>query len=109
MSRLFFVAHNEHHVRIYRDAFHYLKGKVDFVCVAIDGFKPSPRPAFRQLGFPAISVERMKATAGDVIVTANEWLPQSWCDKLDDLRARGVKVAGIVEGCRFGLPYKYTR
>jgi hypothetical protein len=111
-SRVFFAAHNKHHVDIIIEPINILTDAgVNVVCVAVDGsFSPADRQ-FCSAGLSHISVAELRAQvrAGDIVVVLNDWLPPGFCSVLEEIRRAGVITVGVIEGCRFALPHKYTR
>lgn len=111
-GRVFFLVLNANHVEIFRDAAAELgrRGEdVRFLVLKDHAGTPRARAALKALDTEPVFAGRViarEAGAGDLIVSA---MPKGLKREgvVDDLRARGVRLAQVVEGARFQRPYKY--
>jgi len=112
--RVFFVAHNRNHVRIFADAAAHLRTQgCDVVFACIDGHadREAAVKAATALSFEVIEASKLPhaAHAGDVVCVGNDWGPKAFLRTLDRLKRQGVIVFGMVEGARFAYPNHYRR
>jgi hypothetical protein len=112
--RIFFVVHNKNHMTIFQDVAPLLATvgiAVHFVTIDGHRHQAQAMAAVKAAGMEAIDLAEMGAlaTPRDLICLGNDWGPKRLVNWLDRLQKRGVPLAGIVEGARFGLPRLYKR
>ena len=104
--QLFFVIHNKNHAMIFRGLVPLItRAGVSVVFVTIDGHRleGQARGALASEVLPIVGLADMArcAATGDVICVGNDWGPNSLLHCIKRLQARGVQIAGMVEGARF--------
>jgi hypothetical protein len=112
--RLFLVAHNRNHVRIFTDMARLLQAQgypITFVVVEGNPDFDAAQKAISEIGFGFITSEQLarRVTPGDVVVVGNDWGPTHFKRKLERFRRKGLPVVGIVEGARFAYPRHWER
>lgn len=113
-ARLFVVAHNRNHVRIFADMARRVGASgrpATFVVVEGHPDRDAAADAAASLDFPVIETAQLArlATARDVVCVGNDWGPKHFIRTLERLRRRGAALVGIVEGARFAYPRHYER
>lgn len=112
--RIFFVVHNRNHQTIFSDVIQALQAKgIQTAFATIGGHRHEPQAAAALTSagqtYVDISAVLRTATPSDIVCVGNDWGPKRLRKILSALKARGVKVVGIVEGARFKLPNLYRR
>jgi hypothetical protein len=110
---LFFV-HNRNHVRLFTPVAERLRTlgwTVTFVDLEAWHFHEGAVPELRRLGFSSISIEELAKSppSRGVFVLGNDWAPAAFTKFLNQPGRNSIKLVGIVDGCRFALPDRYTR
>lgn len=110
--RIWFVAHNRNHVRLFADAADLLAGdghRVAFADLELfygnEGASQEVRSRGRD-SRPFAEVAR-RAGAGDKIVVANDWGPPPLVAGLVAAVERGALLIGLVEGAKAAEPRRY--
>ncbi len=109
-----FFVHNRAHVEIFAGAARLLADagrRVRFAGSPTLATFEAARAEAARLGFPPVALDDLAAGAapGDLLCLANDWGPAPLRRALPRLRARGVRLIGVVEGCRFARPMHYRR
>jgi hypothetical protein len=112
--RLCLIASNRNHVNIFQQSAAVLKQRgLDVVFATIEGHADQPlaASALKSLEWPYIDISQLlqQAVPGDVVCVGNDWGPKRLVKVLDQLKTRGIKLIGVVEGARFAFPRQYTR
>jgi hypothetical protein len=111
-ARVFFVVHNKNHMTIFSTFAPLLEAQgraVHFATLGGHRHEGQALAAISAGGRPAIDIGEVArlATPNDIICLGNDWGPRRLLRILDQLKARGVPLAAVVEGARFGLPRLY--
>lgn len=110
---LFFV-HNRNHVRLFTPVAERLRAlgwTVTFVDLEAWHVHEGAVPELRRLGFSSISIEELARSppSRGVFVLGNDWAPAAFTKFLNRPGRNSIKLVGIVDGCRFALPDRYTK
>lgn len=111
-----FYAHNDNHLGLFGGAAARIAAEgVDsrIVSVADPQRRGDISAAVAALGLPCGVFGEEPADAepgaGDIMVVGNDWGPRPFPQYVDERRAAGARVLGVVEGCRFAKPGRYGR
>ncbi len=112
--RIYFVAHNRNHVRIFAEAAAHLRAQgceVAFACIDGHADREAALKAAAALGYEVLDASILPRVthAGDVVCVGNDWGPKFFLRTLDRLKRQGIIVFGMVEGARFAYPNHYQR
>ena len=112
-QRIFFVAHNRNHVRIFAGAAGLLRARghdVRFAYIDDQQDLDATVKAAQTAGFPPThaSLLAKDARAGDIVCVGNDWGPKFFRGVLQRLKRNGAMRVGIVEGARFAKPGHYV-
>jgi hypothetical protein len=112
--RVFFVAHNRNHVRIFEGSAASLRTNGwDVQFAYVDGQADSDAAAQAAIakGFPTVAASTLPrlAKAGDIACVGNDWGPKAFLRTLERLKRLGVMLFGVIEGARYAYSNHYQR
>ena len=110
-----FIVHTAQHVRIIAGAARALRdsghGVHTIDLYDIDGSRRTQdvTDECRRLAMPSRPTAWLRANiaAADCVVTCCDWNPAGLVRLLEDLRGRGHRIVGVIEGCRWGAPERF--
>ncbi len=111
-SAIYFVTHNRNMVRIFIDAYRRLQADGIPVCFAVPAMKrhrAQAKPVLDELGLEWLSLMELKEQlrAKDIVVVGTKQAPPHFPDAIKSIQEMGVRVVGVVDGCRFAIPNRY--
>jgi hypothetical protein len=114
MAPFFFFVHNKNHVRLLAPVADRLRAQgcvVTFVDLEAWHYREGAVPELQRLSLSSVSIEDFVKSppSRGVFVLANDWVPDGLTEFLDRPRRDPIKLVGVIDGCRFALPERYTR
>jgi glycosyltransferase involved in cell wall biosynthesis len=114
IAPFFFFVHNQNHVRLLVPVAERLRAQncaVTFVDVEASHYREGAVLELHRLGSSSVSIEEFAKwpPSRGVFVLANDWAPILLIEFLDRLGRDAIKLVGVVDGCRFALPDRYTK
>lgn len=110
---LLFV-HNRNHVRLLAPAAQQLRAQgrvVTFVDLEAWHSREGAVSELRRLGLSSVSIEDIATSppSRGIFVLGNDWAPVALAGFLDRRDRNSIRLVGVIDGCRFALPDRYTK
>ena len=114
IAPFFFFVHNRNHVRLLVPVAERLRAQGCMATlVDLEAWQPREGavPELQRLGLSFASIEDFAKSppSHGVFVLANDWAPVALVDFLDRLKRDSIRLVGVIDGCRFALPDRYTK
>ncbi len=115
IAPFFFFVHNRNHVRLLAPVAERLRAQGCMATLVDLEAWQHPRegavPELQRLGLSFASIEDFAKSppSRGVFVLAGDWAPVALVDFLDRLKRVSIRLVGVIDGCRFALPDRYTK
>jgi hypothetical protein len=111
----FFFVHNRNHVRLLGPVAERLRAQGRMVTLVDLEAWQNPREGavaeLQRLGLSFASIEDFAKSppSRGIFVLAGDWAPVALVEFLDRLKRDSIRLVGVIDGCRFALPDRYTK